>query len=251
MNGLLSRYTSQTFAGVSPITATECLYASHSLLGLGTATQALVNIRRFAAQAVGETDWIDRVDALAQIPFDDLIQEIDRPDVGWQSLRLSSQNPFSVGYWQKIEVVFESAVERTKEKIKRPDARLPLVVCYSGRDGFRSTQFSLTAPLEIVAGCNAYGWTPMTLTHEICHVWINGILGALFQDMDDPAVSASLDTLLSGHKKPRTVLEDLQFGIYICFQAIHRESLGVRPREAKSSPANVGTGAVIGQNKVA
>lgn len=51
-NAALSRYTSQTYAGTSPIIESECHYYTHSLLGIGTASLALTQIRRFVERAV-------------------------------------------------------------------------------------------------------------------------------------------------------------------------------------------------------
>jgi hypothetical protein len=62
---------------------------------------------------------------------------------------------------------------------------LPLLTFFSPRDGFRSTNLSLSAPVEILSSCNSISWTAMTLTHEISHTVIDGVLALLLPESLD------------------------------------------------------------------
>jgi hypothetical protein len=229
VNAHLSRYTSQAFAGVSPIVSSECHYWSNSLLGIGTAAQALVNVRKFVESAVGSFDFVDRIDAMKSVSAEDFFKGVDGPDATRKSASLYGSAAFDFQYWKRVGDFLEARgldrpSEATPENSDHDNDRLPLIVCFSGRDGFRSTLFSLTAPLELIAGCNAYGWSPMTLSHEICHVWTNGIFGALFSDLDDPNLRDRLYRLFDGSIEPTTLFEELQFAFYFCVHQLYLES---------------------------
>lgn len=215
VNAHLSRYSSQTFSGVSPITGTECHFWTHSLLGVGTATQALVRIRRFIEGAVGEVDWMDKLQTLKQVPYAQY-QKADK-----MRAPLYQRHAGAVSEWGDLEDIV--AGQYAKAVAEDTGPRLPLVVCFSGRDGFRSTQFSLSAPLEVISGCNTFGWSPMTLTHEVCHVWVTGILGTLFQNLDSEDERRRLGALFNGERAPENLFEELQLAMNFCIGGLYRE----------------------------
>jgi hypothetical protein len=127
VNATLSRQTSQAFAGTSPIPDHECHLWSHSLLGIGTASIALEGIIGFIAKIVQETRIVERIAALA-------------------TLKPVAEQPWSVSQNHSIwRADYLSAV--TLGKPSGDDVRL--VTCFSGRDGFRSTDLSICVPLEL------------------------------------------------------------------------------------------------------
>lgn len=240
VNAHLSRFTSQTFSGVSPISSTECHFWSHSLLGVGMACQALVNIRRFSERAVGAADWIDSLDRLGHVNLPD----------GWEALM--QRIPRIASHWADVEDVVQQAVQHEQKaaanRTSHEDQRLPLIVCFSGRDGFRSTPFSLSAPLEVISGANAFGWTPMTLSHEICHVWLSGILGTVFPNVNDEAGVNDLGRLINHERPAFTVLDDLRRAFYYCFLMLEREALGIPDDEAEIPTAQQRTWLEVVEN---
>ncbi len=217
VNAALSRFTSQTFSGVSPIHATESHFWTHSLLGVGLATQALVNIRRFTETAVGAVDWIDLLDQLSatKVPAE------------WKPLY--RRVAVSAQEWADAEALMEASLRVCQKNIEASSdsqERLPLIVCFSGRDGFRSTSFSLSAPLEVISACNAYGWTPVTLSHEISHVWINAFLATIFPDPADTPAIQHMNEVVQG-REIRTILDDLRLAVYFTYTLLEREREGV------------------------
>ena len=185
VNAALSRFSSQTFAGISPITETECHYWTHSLLGVGTATQALVMIRRQVQVVFDRADFRNRLKALASLP----------PN----SSRLDQLSP-SAGYWQRhyLEKVAATDVEQ-----------MTPIVFFSGRDGFRSTAHTLSVPLEVISAANTIGWSLRTLTHELSHVFVDTILGALLPTASDPQFTNRIASLFES-EQAANLLEDLQ-----------------------------------------
>lgn len=168
-NTALSRHISQTFGGTSPVLQTECHYASHSLLGIGTASLALLRLRQFLENSLSHCRIIERLNCLKGEPAHGTDLEM---------------MPTTPAFWER-EHLFCYPSQTTIPGLDQPppDDILPLLTCFGGRDGFRSTDVSLSAPLEVVSYCNLARWTPLTLTHEFSHTIIQGFLGALTPDL--------------------------------------------------------------------
>ena len=220
VNAVLSRYTSQTFSGSSPIIETECHFWTHSLLGVGVATQALVKFRRFIDKSTELHSPIVKLASYQnRLPY--RFKSDNGENVFTTTLFELSSSEYDTR-WKPLEkIVSESNVKSSQKSNKE----LPLLVCFSGRDGFKSTMFSLTAPLEVISCCNTYGWTPMTLTHELCHVWVSDALGMLFPEMLDPTRFKDLERLKDGIP-PASLFEQIQQAFYYCFTLLHKESVG-------------------------
>ena len=173
----------------------------------------MVNVRRFTEVAIGGGDWIEILKALGGV----------RLPQGWKSLfnRLTGD----AAAWQDAERLVDSVVEQVAIQSAEGSvpARLPLIVCFSGRDGFRSTSFSLSAPLEVISGGNAYGWTPITLTHEICHVWITGFLSTIFPDPNDSNELERM-TEIQNDTGVKNVLDDLRVAMCMSYHLLDLEA---------------------------
>jgi hypothetical protein len=84
---------------------------------------------------------------------------------------------------------------------------LPLITCFSGRDGFRSTDVSLSAPLETLTSSNAVAWTLRTITHELSHTYIADALSVLA-----PGDADQMDrmyALFTDRIEPRSLLDSV------------------------------------------
>ena len=64
---------------------------------------------------------------------------------------------------------------------------LPLVTYFSGRDGYSSHLQTLSAPLTAISECNSYRSSLLTITHELSHIFIQGLLGEICPDSNDQA----------------------------------------------------------------
>jgi len=164
MNAALSRFSSQAFSGISPIASTECHFWIHSLLGTGAANIALMQLTSFIQSTLGEARLPERVLALkgvtSQIPTHDELLAGD--EFLWKDhiggLRL--------------------------DKATDGEVR-PLITYFSGRDGYSSQLQTLSAPLSCIAQATAHRTNILTVTHEISHIFVEGILGYLYPDPDD------------------------------------------------------------------
>lgn len=161
VNAALSRLSSQALAGTSPIAETECHYWTNSLLGIGVACLALVKLRRFTERTLGAAELHARLKSLSEAPPHPVpLYKVKSVDEFWRRQHLPPLH------------TSDGTVER-----------IPLIVHFSGRDGFRSTVFGLSAPLEVLRGCNTVAWSLMTLTHELSHVFIDSLMGVLLEDL--------------------------------------------------------------------
>ncbi|SFQ70778.1 hypothetical protein SAMN05216567_12846 [Variovorax sp. OK605] len=192
VNAALSRFSSQTFAGTSPILGTECHYWTHSLLGIGMAAQALLSIRRQVQGTAATADFRGRLLALKNKP----------PN----SVRLE-RLAISDGFWQ---------IHHLPDASARADGkRMPLIVCFSGRDGFKSTTHTLSVPLEVITAANTVGWTLRTVTHELSHVFVDGLISSILPAFDNSSELNRIMQLIAGNAEPANSYEQLQ--AYFCF----------------------------------
>ncbi|MEC5407570.1 hypothetical protein VOM14_18645 [Paraburkholderia sp. MPAMCS5] len=192
VNAALSRFSSQTFAGTSPILETECHFWTHSLLGIGTATQALVNIRRQYDFALDASRLAEKIDRLASVSCDDTTLTT----AGFAS------DKCKVHWLEKVVLAPRAAPQKYSK----------LIAYFSGRDGYRSTSFTLSAPLELISSCNMYAWTPLTLTHELSHTLTSTLLRPLLEGVNTDEGAKRLAALVTPAKNfaPRTALDQAQ-----------------------------------------
>lgn len=178
----ISRHNNQTYSGTSPILETECSFSSHSLLGVGTVSLALARVRRFVADRIGEANYFARLEALKQEKCQPLFWKKLSPSADyWIQDHLQS-----VGFSDKSAGADDTSdgAEQDVEEGEDGSWVIPAISFLSGRDGFRSTEVSLSAPWELVAGCNMTSWTAHTLTHEISHTIIETVLAILLPPLD-------------------------------------------------------------------
>ena len=216
VNAALSRFSSQTFAGTSPIRETECHFWTHSLLGIGTASQALTNIRRHHDRAFGASRLAEKVAGLADLP------------AGPKNL---TQLGFTEAAWRK-----HLLSDVTLAPADAPQKFLKLIAYFSGRDGYKSTPFTLSAPLELITGCNTFAWTPLTLTHELSHTITSQLLGVLLKGAFGPRNQSQLEHLarLVNPKEdyaPRNALEQAQKTLITAYVFLDRENLSGEERQ--------------------
>ncbi|HKR40219.1 MAG TPA: hypothetical protein VJU59_11165 [Paraburkholderia sp.] len=218
VNAALSRLSSQTFAGTSPILETECHFWTHSLLGIGTATQALVNIRRHHDKAIANSRLAEKINGLASVSDHDVeLVSASFTDPRWQA------------HWLEKVRLGKHNGEQTYSK---------LIAYFSGRDGYRSTSFTLSAPLELITGCNTYAWTPLTLTHELSHTLTSLVLSPLLDGIETDDGSARLVKLVtpSYNYTPRTALDQAQKALVNAYMLLELEGL---PDEYHDSGASL------------
>ena len=208
INAALSRFSSQTFAGTSPILGTECHFWTHSLLGVGIATKALLNVRHY----------VDKRAALAQFPA--RIAAFKKNASQTQHLW---KLPTYDEWWSQAQLPDLPIVAAGTSNA----AQLPLIVYFSGRDGFKSTAFTLSAPLEVLQSANTGAWSLQTLTHELSHIFVDSIVGALLEDdYKTPAWSRKIIDLYAENRPASNLHEQLQELLFFGLARLEMEYSG-------------------------
>jgi sulfur relay (sulfurtransferase) DsrC/TusE family protein len=190
INAALARFSSQTFAGTSPIAQTECHFWSNSLLGIGVATLGLWKVNRFLENKLGKARLAARIISLGSVT-DNIprLSSLPISDLLWTSDHLKKP-PVATG------------------KTDAPPL-IPLLTYFSGREGFNSTETTISAPLASVAACNSLRWSLLTITHEISHILVNVMAVQIYPRLrSDAEIGAAL--VLLNDPAPRTYLEEIR-----------------------------------------
>lgn len=164
MNAALSRFCSQTFSGISPILKTECHFWLHSLLGTGSANLALHNLVSSIQRVLGEARLPERIQELGVISGN--VPSLDQLTKDSRLLN--------------FDIMTEVALLPGKQ-----EPIVPLVTYFSGRDGFSSQIQTLSAPIATIAECNSHRSNLLTVTHELSHIFIQGILSVVSPTIGD------------------------------------------------------------------
>jgi len=214
INAGLSRFASQTFAGTSPIAETECHFWSHSLLGIGVATLGLWKLREFLQRTLGE----------ARIPTRFV-------SLGMQENTLDlARLPGTEEFWR------EDHLGNVSLKTADEKPLVPLLTYFSARDGFKSVLSTISAPLATVAKCNSLKWSLNTITHEISHVIMRGVLSDLYPDLRSPIELDRALLLYRQNHPAATLFDEIQRLLLITIVKMQSPRLGettpIRTKEA-------------------
>jgi len=166
INSALSYIVSQAYSGAVPILEHECHIRSFSLLGVGTAYRALSSYARHVEMIFEQHPIVEVIrtvypTTIGPAPFK---QFGTRDTEGWDRLIFGVDRYIHLG---------------TKSQ------DLPKLVYYSGRQGFRETKFTVTAPIQALNSAATVRWSLMTLSHELLHAHVMSILGVLFGNIHD------------------------------------------------------------------
>jgi hypothetical protein len=171
-NVALSRHLWQAYSGATPIGDNPCHLATHSLLAIGTASAALETLTRFITSIHEDARLDERLGHLKNVRrYPKRLTQVTSSDPFWDRAWLFESDP---------------AFPAPTPEESAADPPLPQITYFSGRDGFRSTTVTISAPIEVIAACNTQSWTLQTLTHELTHTLIHSILGELLPDTTKP-----------------------------------------------------------------
>ena len=206
LNAGLSRFAAQTFSGTKRITETECHYWSHSLLGMGTATTALWRIQRFLQDKIGYARLHLRFKKFGSTK--------------------NTQN-LAAETWPEGDFLGEIDMSDAENTHVRP-----LISYFSSRDGFRSTDLTISVPLSAVSGGNSPQWSLMTITHEVSHVIIRAILSDLYPPIHKPSDLLETIALLEAKAPGNTMLLEIRRIMLFSIHEMERVASGRKPSEA-------------------
>lgn len=166
VNAALAYVSTQALSGAIPVLERRSLIRRHSLLGVGNAVTGLTRIARsiekaFAAASL-EVIITDRMRDRPLLPGTDHLPAYDTKDWGGHS------------------------VARWSETVQ-PRDWFPKLAYYSGRLGFRETEFTISAAIQSLVSGADLEWSLLTITHELLHGHVRNIITSIFQG--DPEMS--------------------------------------------------------------
>jgi hypothetical protein len=214
-NAALSRFTSQMFSGFSPILETECHFWTHSLLGTGVANLALVKIRRFISRKLGEARIPGQIEMLRTVTNSAIMSEVLEDGAIWNAPWLHKLPDFC-----------------RRPVLQQPlDPLCPLVTYLSGRDGFHTTQVSLSAPLNILTSCSSLRWSLLTVTHEMSHRVVDEVLSFILPDPTKDEEVSRAAALINEKVQPANVLECLELKILVAMARLNAAAPVIEPQD--------------------
>jgi hypothetical protein len=170
INSALSYLISQALSGIFPLRESECQVRRYSLLGIGTAVHAIAAFAEF----------VERI--FEKFPVDEAIDrlfDLGPPLPIWPLI----SSEFDPRAWSASRYHIDTFLKNTE-----PTTAQPRLVFFSGRLGFREAEFAVTAALQVLASADSVRWSLMTLSHELMHAHVRGVLSVLF---DEPQKGAS------------------------------------------------------------
>ena len=172
LNSQLSYVISQAFAGMPPIKEYECQIRSFSLLGVGIGFKALTAL----------TGHIENT--FSDFPVDNAIEE--RYNIRQSFEVFADIAKFKPDQWEDLSHIVDEDIElATKDEYKSK------LVAFSGRQGFRETEPAVTVPLWVLSLADTGRWSLMTISHELLHGHVKGLLGSIFGNRQLPLTNSS------------------------------------------------------------
>jgi len=156
---------SQGFSGCMPILDHPGHLPSYSLLGIGSAVRAVQQLFEFPRAVFDHYDIAGAMEGL--------VGDSGGVDV------FEGVNAFSPGETGSTPALVRKWVSQRDASPRRTPS---LLVYFSGRRGFRQTPYSITVPFASLLGGAANRWGLMTVTHELMHAHVSGLLGAIASD---------------------------------------------------------------------
>jgi hypothetical protein len=160
IDSALSYVATQALTGAVPILDRRSLIRRYSLLGVGTAVLALTRIAHsiesaFATGAI-ETILEEWGNSLTPLPGLDKLPEYDSRKWAESSRRALSKQVEARGLCPKLPY-------------------------FSGRLGFRETEYTVSAAIHSLGAGASAEWSFLTVTHEMVHGHVRHLLSVIFQ----------------------------------------------------------------------
>jgi hypothetical protein len=111
------------------------------------------------------------------------------------------------------------------EPQERTEPLFPLITYLSGRDSYLSTVNTLSAPLGVVAASNSLRWSLLTLTHELSHSIVRGIVSLLYPDSKSDTELEEADRLLNSSGPAADLLSEIKRYLLIAIKKMQEAEL--------------------------
>ena len=160
LNSALAYVVSQTTNGSVPILERPCLISTYSLLGVGTAYRAVSAV----------AGYVENV--FERHPVLPVIDKFYRTVKGFHPP--TSLPHYDLNVLRKAELCIDQFLSAQIEESR------PKLAFFSLRLGFGEAHFSVTAAAQVLHAADSVRWSLMTLTHELLHSHVTGLLSTIF-----------------------------------------------------------------------
>ena len=158
VNAALSYVTTQAISGAFPILERRSLIRRHSLLGVGSALLGLTRIARSIEDAFAHAALEEVIDNRA--PRANPLPGLD----AFPAYDSRAWGDHSFSRWDGDIA---------------PRDHYPKLPYFSGRLGFRETEYTISAALQSLSAGAEPEWSLLTITHEIVHGHVRNLLSAI------------------------------------------------------------------------
>lgn len=195
INAGLSRMNSQAFCGVTPIHKSEGHFGPHSFLGIGLASMALRNLVGFISQVNENNSLSAKISTLLRTSEQSIADShfdgaADLVDASFEILR-------PVYLLDKIPA-------------SEPSETWTPITYFSGRDGFKNSEYTTSAPLMSISAANSRAWSLITITHEVSHRIFSSVVGHVMIMLAEEEISAkTLNELEASGSSPNRLMADV------------------------------------------
>lgn len=227
LNSALAYAVSQTSYGTAPILERPCLASAHSLLGIGTAYRAVAAISGFAERVFEGTPVLAVIDeryrSMPGIPI-----ERNVPD-------------YQVKLWNNAD---KFNIESQLKGVASEEIR-PKLAFFSSRLGFGEAHFSVTAATQVLHAADSVRWTLATLTHELLHSHVRGLLATILSEKSREGLNTSTFKDFHGQflawmrsdQHPATLIDCIRFVIF-SFASGRHSALDILKKKAVRSTSD-------------
>ena len=163
VNSALSYVSTQAFSGAIPILERRSIIRRNSLLGIGSAILAINRITKYIENS------------FSLVLFDDIIKTSMSSAPALTGLEDLPQ--YASEKWDSGSI----NIFHTNNNLDITYHKLPY---FSGRLGYRETQYIIAAALQSVTSGASLEWSLMTITHEMLHSHVRDIITAIFYGND-------------------------------------------------------------------
>ena len=175
LNSSLTYVVSQAFHGASPILDHRTLVSPYSLLGVGTAWRA---IARF-------TSFIEAI--FEKYPVVSAVRTTFRSAItGGTNVRYYPDEQAGPVKWRSEAFSIDDNLDSIQISPVKPK-----LVAFSGRLGFGETEFTATAATQLLGAADSSRWSMMTLSHELLHAHVHGLLAVIFRSSNEELIEES------------------------------------------------------------
>lgn len=168
LNSQVSYVISQAFSGKTPILKNKCNVHSFSLLGIGSAFKAISAFTTHVENVFKNHPIPEAIESLGNHDSSVSIPQITHRPIDWSS--------------------HERLIDRLLSNIKCDEWDKSKLVAYSGRQGFREAEYTVTVALPVLEAVHTGRWSLMTLSHELMHAHVRAILGKIFSAKDGESI---------------------------------------------------------------